>query len=215
MGLCVFGGGSATIGGCTFKNNLSFGCQVEQAGSTVNAQECEFMSHLNSGAIMVSNGPNASFTHCVFSKNKNSHIEARDSSTVTVKGGEFTRTQCGVGVICSSSSSITLDGCLLHGERQSAVVSGEKGDITVNNCDIYNCKLSGIYLLPGSSGMISNCKIHKNGVSGIHAQTSTCTINDNEIYENKHYGIQITNSAAPSIGTNNFHDNVKEDINRA
>ena len=162
---------------------------------------------------MVSNGPSAKFIHCVFSKNKNSHIEVRDSSNVIVQGGEFSRTQCGVGIMCSLSSSISLDSCLLHSERQSAVVSGEKGEIKITNCDIYNCKLSGVYLLPGSSGMISFCKIHNNGVSGIHAQTSTCTINDNEIYENKHYGIQITNSASPQIGTNSFHDNVKENVN--
>ena len=215
MGLCIFGGdnGLSSFGSCMFKRNLSFGCQIEQPGTDVTFQDCTFSSHTQSGAIMVSNGPNVNFNNCVFHKNKNSHIEGRESSTITVESSEFARTQCGIGIIVSSSSILNISKSILHNEKQSTIVSGEKGEVHVTNCDIYDCKLSGIYLLKDSSGTIMNCKIHDNNLCGIQVSTTSCTISDNEIYDNKHYGIQISKGNKPTLGNNQFHGNTKNDVN--
>ncbi|EAY10241.1 hypothetical protein TVAG_046630 [Trichomonas vaginalis G3] len=212
MGLCAFEGSSVSIKTSLFKNNLSFGAQIENEGTSATFENCDFTDHLNSGSVMVSNSPKAVFSKCNFSRNMNSHIESRENATTTIKNCEFSTTKCGIGLMTSLGAKVKIENSKIFDEKQSAIVVGEKGICDVNNCDISNCKISGIAFLQESSGSVSNCKIYKNGACGIQILSPKVSAKNNEIHDNKHFGIRIAIGLQDNFSENNFRNNSEKDI---
>lgn len=212
MGLCVFDAANVTVKKCLFKYNLSFGVQVESENTTVSFEACDLTDHLNSGAVMISDRPQVSFIKCVMSRNMNSHIEGRENASISIKNCELSSTKCGIGVMASLGCEIKIENSKLYNEKQSAVVVSEKGSIHVSSCEIFNCKISGVAFLQGSSGSVSKCNIYGNGACGIQILASGVSAENNEIHDNKHFGIRVATGVQGTFDNNTFKNNGEKDI---
>jgi len=215
MGLCAYGGSVSTFHHCLFQKNNSFGAQIEQQSTDLSFNECEFSSHSKSGAVILNENCVGRFTKCLFYENKNSHIEARQGTRFSINGTEMSRSGCGIGVMLHSGSAGMIENSKFHDESQAGVVIGNGGDARITTSEFYGCGITAVYMLQGSNGSVSKCKIHHNGVCGIQILSGSPIISDNVIENNNGFGIHVAAGATPQIGTNQYNNNAKNNVNKA
>ena len=114
----------------------------------------------------------------------------------------------GAGVSCSSGS-ITMEHCSVHACAGIGMVVAGSGVASVRRSTISDNGECGVLIQDEGHGIWTGNDIFGNQLAGIAISSSSdqCQLRLNNVYSNKHAGLQVFNGGVPHVSASSFYNN--------
>ena len=120
------------------------------------------------------------------------------SMNLTIRGLTIENGHTGIEFV--RADNLTLEDCLIKGNRENGIFTMDANGLTIRECTIMSNGQSGIYL-NRSEATISNSRIAANGRDGIAIASSDAAISNSIVNSNSRLGIYITSGTPLEDGT--------------